>query len=240
MVAVRLSDRAPDDKITRATYGLLNLTHRDGHAAPKPLEPGRRYRVEVPLNDAAQRFPAGHRLRVAISTSYWPLAWPSPEPVRLTVYTGRSFLHLPVRAPREEDTRLRALPPPEGAPPLARTKLEPGHHNWWVLRDLGNDTSTLEVIKDEGLVRLDALDLAIRNDQREWYSFVKDDVDTVRGEVRGVRELRRGDWHVDTRTRTVLTSDRTHFHLRAELDAYEGDRRVFARSWDRRIERELV
>ena len=35
MVAVRLSDVAPDDKATRVTYGLLNLTHRDGHARPR-------------------------------------------------------------------------------------------------------------------------------------------------------------------------------------------------------------
>ena len=240
MIAVRLSDRAPDDKVTRASYGLLNLTHRDGYEHPRPLEPGRRYRVEVPLNDAAQQFPKGHRLRVAISTSYWPLAWPAPEPVRLTIYTGRSFLHLPVREPRAEDAKLRELPPSEGAPPLPRTRLEPGRHNWWVLRDLGNDTSTLEVIKDEGLVRLDPIDLEVRNDQREWYSFVKDEFDSLRAEVRGIRAFRRGEWHIDTRTRTVLTSNRTHFTLRAELDAYEGDRRVFSKSWDRRIERNLV
>ncbi|HSH42863.1 MAG TPA: CocE/NonD family hydrolase, partial [Arenicellales bacterium] len=82
-VAVRLSDMAPDDKATRVTYGLLNLTHRDSNETPQPLEPGRRYTVRVQLNDIAQKFPRGHRIRVGISTSYWPLAWPSPQPVRL-------------------------------------------------------------------------------------------------------------------------------------------------------------
>jgi predicted acyl esterase len=42
MVAARLSDVAPDGRATRVTYGLLNLTHRDGHDEPAPLEPGRR------------------------------------------------------------------------------------------------------------------------------------------------------------------------------------------------------
>lgn len=45
MVAVRLSDVAPDGRATRVTYGLLNLTHRDGHDEPEPLEPGKPYRV---------------------------------------------------------------------------------------------------------------------------------------------------------------------------------------------------
>ncbi|WP_275427164.1 CocE/NonD family hydrolase C-terminal non-catalytic domain-containing protein, partial [Saezia sanguinis] len=33
MVAARLSDVAPNGEATRVTYGLLNLTHRDGSAA---------------------------------------------------------------------------------------------------------------------------------------------------------------------------------------------------------------
>jgi len=35
MVAVRLSDVAPDDRATRITYGLLNLTHRNSHEEPE-------------------------------------------------------------------------------------------------------------------------------------------------------------------------------------------------------------
>jgi putative CocE/NonD family hydrolase len=90
MVAARLSGVAPDDKATRVTYGLLNLTHRDSSKNPVLLEPERRYCVRVKLNDIAQVFPAGHRIRLAISTSYWPIAWAPPAPVRLTVYSGAS------------------------------------------------------------------------------------------------------------------------------------------------------
>ena len=38
--AVRLMDVAPDGAATRVSYGLLNLTHRDGHEHPEPLTPG--------------------------------------------------------------------------------------------------------------------------------------------------------------------------------------------------------
>ncbi|HKL78580.1 MAG TPA: CocE/NonD family hydrolase, partial [Gammaproteobacteria bacterium] len=112
MIAARLSDVAPDDKATRVTYGLLNLTHRDGHESPQALEPGQPYRVRVPLNHVAQSFPAGHRLRLSLSTSYWPLAWPPPEPVQLTLQTGVSEFVLPVRPPQEVDGRLRGFEEP--------------------------------------------------------------------------------------------------------------------------------
>ena len=35
LVAVRLNDVPPDGASTRVTYGLLNLTHRDGHERPR-------------------------------------------------------------------------------------------------------------------------------------------------------------------------------------------------------------
>jgi len=97
MVVARLSDVAPDGRATRVTYGMLNLTHRDSHGAPEPLEPGEHYPIELTLNCVAQNFPAGHRIRLSLSTSYWPLAWPPPEPVRLSVHTGKSTLELPER-----------------------------------------------------------------------------------------------------------------------------------------------
>ena len=77
---------------------MLNLTHRDSDEHPEPLEPGRRHEVTVPLGAMAYAVPAGHRLRLAVSPTYWPFAWPSAEPVTLSLFTGEgSRLELPVR-----------------------------------------------------------------------------------------------------------------------------------------------
>jgi putative CocE/NonD family hydrolase len=240
MVAVRLSDVAPDDKATRVTYGLLNLTHRDGHQHPQPLEPGRRYAVQVQLNDVAQVFPKGHRLRVAISTSYFPLAWPPPAPVRLTVHTLNSRLRLPVRPPDPADADLRPFGESEGAPCCEKRIIEPTHATWRVIRDLATDRSTLEVVKDDGCYRLDDIDLEVRAKTLEWYGFQGDDFHSARGETYWEVTFERGEWTARTVTRSILTSDATHFRLQATLDAYEGDSRVFSKSWDERIARRLV
>lgn len=241
MIAVRLSDVAPDDKATRITYGLLNLTHREDaeHGRVDPLEPGRRYRVRVRLNHVGQVFPAGHRLRLSLSTSYWPLAWPPPEPVRLSIFPAGSRLELPARTPRDSDAAI-GFEEPEGAPPIAVTPLEPPRHNWLVHRDLARDESTLEVIKDEGVYRLEEIDLAVGDRTWDWYTFQGDDFGSPRGETRSERLFRRGDWAVRTTTRTVLTADRENFYIHAELDAWEGDRRVFSENWERRIRRDGV
>jgi len=80
--------------------------------------------------------------------------------------------------------------------------------------------------------------LEVANRTWNWYTFDGDDFDSVRGETRTERIFRRGDWSVRTTTRTVLTADREYFYIHAELDAWEGDRRVFAENWQRRIPRD--
>ncbi|MHA7816965.1 MAG: CocE/NonD family hydrolase [Pseudohaliea sp.] len=240
MVAVRLSDVGVDDKATRVTYGLLNLTHRDSSSVPQPLVPGQFYRVSIKLNDCGQRLPAGNRLRIALSTSYWPLAWPAPEPVRLTLRVAGCRLRVPVRrAAQAEDGRI-GFGRAESAPPLAVENRAPGRHCWRVLRDLGTDVATLEVINDDGTVYLPEVDLEMQRSAEERYSYRGYDYDSLRGETLWRRGFRRGDWSVHTITRTVLGSDRDCFHLRAELDAYEGEARVFAKNWKLSIPRDLV
>jgi len=241
MVAVRLSDVAPDDKATRVTYGVLNLTHRNGHEEPELLEPVRRYRVRVRLNHIAQTFPAGHRFRISISSSYWPLAWVPPSPVRLAIVAGASRLILPVRALREEeDLRMKPFDQPESAPPSPKRLLRETHRNWYVTRDLEKDISTLKVVKDDGAYLLEDIDLKLESSTTEWYSSQDDDFDSVRGEVLSVHGLRRGDWEVRTVTRTVLTSTSEMFHIHADLDAYLDGRRVFCKTWNRFVPRDHV
>src|SRR5262245_18765836 len=115
LLAVRLCDVAPDGSSRLVTRGLLNLTHRTGSAKPSPLVPGRRESVRVPLEAIAYAFPAGHRIRVAVSTSYWPWAWPSPQAAAVTLFTGpMSRFELPVRPQAKRDgVPGGLLPPPE-------------------------------------------------------------------------------------------------------------------------------
>ena len=96
-LVVRINEVTPEGVSWSVSYGVLNLTHRDGHERPAALEPGRHYDVEVPCYFTAHRFKRGNRIRVAISESIWPMLWPSPKPVRLDITAGASRLSLPVR-----------------------------------------------------------------------------------------------------------------------------------------------
>ncbi len=238
MLAVRLSDVAPDGKSTRVTYGLLNLSHRNSDANPEPLVPHQRYRVRIPMNGIAQRFPVGHQLRVSVSTSYWPLAWLPPEPAQVDIYPDKSALILPVRTAGDEDARLPEFEEPQEAPPLKVTTFEASEHNWLLHRNLATKASTLEVINDQGHFRIEDIGTEVRRSTREWYSTANDDFTSARGETYTERSFKRDDWNVEIYTRTVLSCTETNFHIHAQLDAYEDDYRVFSKNWEKVIPRD--
>ena len=240
MLAARLSDVRPDGKVTRVTYGLLNLTHRNSHEKPELLEPGKHYNVRVDLNDIAQTFPAGHAVRLSVSTSYWPIAWPAPQPVKLTIHTRNSFLTLPVRETRPESDRAVSFEPPEKGPCGAEAMLRAGEQAWRVVRELGTDEAMLEVIKDDGTMRIE--DIGTEVDQRtvERYTSVADDFCSIQGETWTSRTFRRGKWKACAETRTILSCTPTHFRIEADIDAYEGENRIFCKTWSREIPRDHV
>jgi uncharacterized protein len=241
MVAARLSDVSPEGAATRVTYGLLNITRRESTENPEPLEPGTRYRAIVQLNGVAQAFPPGHRVRLSLSTSYWPLAWPPPEPALLSVYEGSSTLTLPVR-PTEEPDGLPANPfeEPEGTSPLSVTRLTAPDARWEVKRDMVDYRAELEIVKDQGLVHFDEIGLDVGRRAYERYTSVADDFTSATGESTWTMRFRRDDWDVRVETHTRLTCDETDFFVDATLDGYEGGRRVFSRTWNETVPRDLL
>jgi hypothetical protein len=50
----------------------------------------------------------------------------------------------------------------------------------------------------------------------------------------------RGDWQVRTETRTTLESTTTDFVVHAQLDAFEGERRVCSLNWSTTVPRDGV
>lgn len=238
-VAARISDVAMDGKATRVTYGVLNLNHRDGHDAPAALVPGEPFTVEVELNDLGHCFTPGHRLRLSLSTSYWPLVVPPPEPVCMQVYGSGTHLSLPVRAERDDDPEV-VFPEPAYPDPVERTPQKPAEHRWVVHRDLETSASTLEVIKDEGSFVIEDVDLLVNDTTYEYYRSVGEDFSSIEGEVIAWRSFERDGWDVCTRTRTLLQADDQAFHVHAELDAWEAGHRVFSRNWHERVPRRFV
>jgi putative CocE/NonD family hydrolase len=239
LVCVRLCDVFPGGISALVTRGLLNLTHRDSHEHPEPLEPGRRYRIRVELDSIAYAVPAGHRLRVAVSSTYWPWAWPSPKPVTLTLHGG--ILELPVRPPRAGDAELPEFAEPEHTPPLEKEQQEVPPDGRTLHRDYA--TGRLEQRFDYdvgGTVRFVPIDLVSEDSNRSAYTINEDDPLSAEVTVRAASGIARGDWSGRAEVESSMRSDADAFHVTTGLTAFESGREVFRRRWEHRFPRDHV
>jgi len=237
LVAARLCEVLPDGTSARVSYGLLDLTHRDGHERCEPLVPGGRLRARVRLNDVAHAFAPGSRLRLALSTSYWPIVWPSPEPATLSVFPAGARLTLPVRPPHPADAALAPFEPPEAGPSPSTLDLHPGGvaRRTWV--DAATGEHVLEVVidlADDGepaLTRLEDIDLETGHAIVETFRIHPDDPASASLAIHHRVRTRRGAWSTRVETALELRADASAFHLSARLEALEDERPVFARAW---------
>jgi predicted acyl esterase len=216
-LVVRLCDVHPSGESLRVSYGVLNLAHRDGHEHPAPLEPGKRYRVRIQLNDAGSIFPAGHRIRLALSTAYWPMIWPSPEQATLLISGGT--LDLPVRPPQDTDARLSPFAEPESAPPEKPTISRQG---------------------DVRIERIDRIGLDLGTQGKSKFHVEEDDPLSAVVELRRTQTMSRDAWQVRIETQMRLSCTRTAFLLQGSLRAWEGANEVCHRDWDRSIPRDFL
>jgi predicted acyl esterase len=239
-ICARLCDVAPDGSSSLITRGVLNLTHRESHEHPAPLEPGKPTRVTVELDGIAQAVPAGHRLRLALSPAYWPWLWPAPEPVTLAVHEGSSTLVLPVREPRAEDAELRPFEEPEGAPPLEVETLAPDDGRRTLTRDFASGRTELTFVWDTGgRYRIAASGVIAGCWATTTYSIVPGDPLSAEVRCETATELGRGDWLTRAEIRAVMNCDGENFRVRTELEAFENGQRVRRKEWFFEAPREL-
>jgi uncharacterized protein len=237
-VAVRLNDVWPDGKVSRITYHLQNLCMRDSREYPTPLEPYKRYKMKIKLDDIAWRVPKGHKLRVAISTSYFPMMWPAPEPVKLTLFAGASTVSLPIRK-QDVTERPVTFAAPEAAEPIKQKELAKPSNKRKVSFDKKTGATRLEIVDDFGKQELKPHGLVIGGVGRETYEILPSDPLSAKMETHWTEYLKRGTWEIRTETYGRLTATKTHWIVWGKIEAYEGKKQVFVKEFNEEIERRL-
>jgi putative CocE/NonD family hydrolase len=238
---VRLMDVAPDGTSAQVTAGILNLTHRDSHADPSPLEPGIVTEIRVVMRSAAHRFLAGHRIRLSVASAYWPVIWPSPFAAEYRVHLGG-----------ETDSRLILPTVPSGVgaltvPPFKTTPAglhESGSHTgesptWKIVDDVIDGSLTVtssefgESVMPDGRTSLytgERLEMTARDDDPAAARF--------HNEV--VYRLRDNGSEILIEASGTLRSTATDFHMNVGLRVTLDGAPFFERGWLETIPRRLV
>ena len=242
-LCVRLCDVAPDGSSRRVSYGVLNLTHRDSHAEPAALAPGAFYKVQVKLNDCGYAFAAGHVVRIALSTAYWPLLWPAPEAATLTLRTpGRLILPVRPQGLREPEVRFELAA--QGSPEPT-TRVAQGRATRQASLDLIAGVATYVASGEGGLFgegarRFDAIDSTHAHNLRRELSIGAVDPLTARYAIVQSYELGRAGWRIRIETTAQMRASAGEFRLEGQLKAYENGQLAGERAWSLAIPRDFA
>ncbi|MEM7332986.1 MAG: CocE/NonD family hydrolase [Chloroflexota bacterium] len=234
-LAVRLCDVAPDGSSTLVTYGLLNLSHRNGSEQPEPMPVESAVAVEVPLNLCGHEIAEGHRWQVAVSPSYWPHLWPSPHPVTLTV--NSCALELPVRQGHAGDKEIRPFLPPECAEPVKIKPLSAGASTFDITVDRLTQTRRRTIFEDSGSGQFED-GLIFGSSSEDSYELQINDPLSAKVTCRQTQHFSFNDWQVSVKTFSQMTCDAHNFYILNEITTFIGDEQFFNQKWERVIERD--
>jgi len=238
-VAARLCDINPDGFSTRIALGMCNLNHLDGAARPKRLVPGKRYKVQIAFENTAYHIPKAHRVRLALSTQYWPLVMPSPERVTMTVHTKGTTLSIHCHTANHE--RSISFAPPEVAPHSKRKTHAPEHIERKVTTDFDTGRTTYVVSEERDDTEIVTHGARTFNRTVRTYTILRDDPASAVMESYRTRRYSRGNnLRIRTEAWTKVTSTKKTFELSSHLEAYENNKRVFRRAWRESFPRDHV
>ncbi len=226
-IAIRLCDLRPDGTSALISHGFLNLCHHKSHEHPKALTPGTAIDMTVTLDQCAYRLPKGHKLRVAISSAYWPFLWPAPENKGVTL--TRATLSLPIH----KDGTAVTFPPAEAAPAWRSTTLRPAG----MTRD-DDGQGTITITTDNGETQDDIHGLITGSKVTEVWSITAGDPLSASAEITWHTRMARGDWNITTTCTASLAASATTWHPRARIKAFKNGTCVFEKDFATDIPRD--
>ncbi len=242
MLYASLCDVAPDGSSTRVSYGVMNLSHLQGHDKVVPLKPYEEVHAFVNLDCCGHRFKAGHRLRLSLANSAWPMFWPMPEEFSLMLNLNEANFILPIYHGKDE--RMPDMDA-QSAAETPITILTEGIIKREATYDLVNDSWTyithgIGGVFGEGIYRFDEIDITVEHNLKRELTISNKDPLSARYVITQNMRIGREGWWTNTDIVTTQTSDKDYFYITGKMDASENGTHIHTKTWDKKIPRNGV
>ena len=234
-MALRLCDVAPDGSSTRITYGVLNLAMRGGLDKPQFLIPGQGMDITIKLDDIGYEIPQGHKLRLAISTAYFPLLWPAAQKGNLSLDLSTAQLSIPCHDRTGQLTR--DLGQGYVCPVNEITEIRPETHTRVTQTNAANGQQTTVIDDVFGEFTFVDHGLTVGDVCREEHSILPHDPNSATSFCKWHSRQARPGWEIDVYTSLKVTCDANNFYLDASLEALENGQQVHQKTWQEQVPR---
>jgi predicted acyl esterase len=234
----RLSDVAPDGTVTQITGAGINGAQRESMTDPHDLEPGKVYPLDIEMHLTSWVFPKGHRIRVAISNSLWPMILPTPYAMTTSLElggAGGSRLVLPVVPLHGTASPAFSAPEPSEQRTDIKNQGFPWPGDWTVERDEVHQKTTVHWKGKDGY----EYPWGKQNDFENLTYDVYDshpETSSVRGEAESVFTLqgRTLVW----RGHLLVTTDQRNFYYKYTREVLKDGQMLKTKTWQEAIPRD--
>ncbi len=234
----RLSDVAPDGTVTQITGAGLNGAQRDSMSDPRDLEPGKVYPLNIEMHLTSWVFPRGHRIRVAISNSLWPMILPTPYAMTTSLELGGaegSRIVLPIVPVHGTEAPEFSAPQPMEERNDIKTVGFPWPGEWTVERDEARQKTTVHWKGKDGSEFPWG-----KEDDFESLTYEGDDAhpetSSVRGEAESTFTLK--DRTLVWRGHLLVTTDQENFYYRYTRELLKDGQMLKSKTWKETIPRD--
>lgn len=233
----RLEDVQPDGTVSLVTGRLLNGSQRHSRLEPEPLVPGKIYDLEIDLHFTTWTFKPGHRVRLSVSNSLFPMIWPTPYPMTTELHLGveSTRMELPVIPPAKR--KVPAFLPPEPREEIAEvryTESVPWLDSYQYKRDLWRKTTSVEWQSHSEFVNHGRRH---RTDERNYYETNDDRPAESRffGDAKTTIDF--VDRKLELRSTFDVRSDEKNFYVKIIRHVFKDDDLLRQREWNETIPR---
>lgn len=236
-IFIRLNAVSTGGESAQIASGSLNLNHRDGFDLIRPPVPGQPFDVNIDLDFAGYTVAVGQKLRIAISTSSFPLLWPSRELTKLTVCAGLNELRIPCH---ESDLSCSPFEEPQYSTPEEIETIREASTIRRITEDVGSGEVCVEISEDHGAYKFSCHGLTVDQYGFEKHQITPNDPLSACTTVQWQYKASRDNWSVQVNSELTLRADAEFFYILASQTALLDDIKVHEKTWSRKVSRMAV
>jgi len=237
---VRLSDVAPDGKVTQITGAGFNGTHRYSSERPTAIVRNEILQLDIDLHFTSWTFRKGHRIRIAVSNAQWPMIWPTPDVMTTSLRFPQSKLMLPILETNKLSKTSFSLP--EQSVDL------PGYESIDATTNSGF-AELSGVKRDEKNKRVTVTATNSGAERFPWGRYISSE--RIEHEVYDETPWRTSvnstyQTKVELSNRTLIwegvlhfSSDKKHFYYVYTRNLYESEKLIRSKTWKKKIRRDF-
>ena len=241
MVAARICEINQDGSSNLVTFGIINFAQRKGREKNLKVTKNKFYEIFINLNDTGYEFTKGNKIRLSLSTSYWPMAWPLPKNFRLKLKLDECLLKLPVNLLKKEAKNLVKFKKPVSAEfrktiqvkkPLKRFRK--------IIEDKEKDESIFEIFHDAswigpGLLKILDNGMTLQSFVNQKFIIKNNNPLSASANYKHEHIMIKSKFNVRMVVSTNISCDQKYFYYDYFLQAFNNNKKNYTKKINKKI-----